>query len=352
MDERSARTMLRHLAERNYDETTVDVDRAIRGGRRRRRRRAVAWVAAAVALVIGGVGAATIPALRDEPNAIRPVAPRFEKATGADLQVGKQRLQVGWRPDGVVGTTTVTGPDSQVVHFLAAGNQDAGPLTGQGPASVWLVEAASPLTFTEPGGPTVPGPVVHGAPSTWFEITGGPAPGGTLTWTPSPGLRAMVIAGSTTVAARIADSVRTDLVGPVRLPFTLPRPDDLQVSATVDTRYDNADYFAAVTFRKKGENGPIASEILFWLAHDTLPEHNSPPTRKLHGRGLRLSDGPPENGVNVWYHLGAGVVAGSTDAAQNGRYLRDRAGVIAMVESLRPVDTPADVDNWTNNYLR
>ena len=41
MDERSARTMFRHLADRDFEETAVDVDEAIRGGRRRAATRCV-----------------------------------------------------------------------------------------------------------------------------------------------------------------------------------------------------------------------------------------------------------------------------------------------------------------------
>ncbi|GAA3384605.1 hypothetical protein [Cryptosporangium minutisporangium] len=355
MDERSARTMFRRLAERDLEETTVDVDEAIRGGRRRRRRRRLAWIAGAAVLVIGGIGALTAPMLRDDPKAIGPAGPRFVKAEGADLKAGMQRLQVGWAPDGVTGTATYTADDHQSVQFLRTedpNDQGGGPLPGYGPASVWLAESASTLTFSDPGGPTEPGPDIRGVKSTWFEITNGEAPGGTLTWTPSPGLRAMVVAGSKATAARIADSVRTDQVAPVVLPFSMPRPRDLEVMGTEATRYDNGHYSGSVSFRKAGDTTQFPSELKFWLAQDERPEHNGKPTTTLHGRPVRLSDGPPENGVNVWLHLEGGVVVGSLDSAQQARYLRDRNEIIAMVESIEPVKDPGDYRNWTKGFLR
>lgn len=355
MDERSARTMFRQLAEQHYEETTVDVDQAIRGGRRRRRRRTLALVAGAAALVIGGVGILTAPMLRDDPKAMQPAGQPLVAVDGADLDVRMQRVQVGWVPDGVVGTTTFSNRVYQSVAFLRSEKADGGgggPLVGYGLASVWLVKSSSPLTFTDSALPSEPGPDLHGAGSTWVVIKDGPAPGGTLTWTPSPGLRAIVVAGSKATAAAIAQSVRIDRVTPVVLPFTLPRPRDLEVSGVATTRYANGHFSGAVTFRRAGDTAQFPSELTFWLARDDRSQRDGVPTTTVHGRPARLSDGPPENGVNVWLHLDDGVIAGSRDAAQNGRYMRNRSQVIAMVESLRPVADPGDFSSWTPDYLR
>jgi len=359
MDERSARTMFRHLAERNLEETTVDVDEAIRGGRRRRRRRTLVWIAGAAVLVIGGISVVTVPMLRDEPKAMPPAAPPsapgFVEATDADLKPDTQRLQVGRPPEGMVGTAFDNGEDYQSVRFLRTESDDSGgggPIPGYGPASVWLTESASSLTIRASDDVTEPGPDIYGAPSTWSETPGGDTPGGALVWTPSAGLRATVIAGSKEAAVRIAESVRTDQVAPVVLPFTMPRPTDLEVMGTAVTRYANGHYSGAVTFRKAGDTAQAPSHITFWLARDALAKHNGPLPTKLHGRPARLSEGPPENGVNVWLRLDSGVMVGSLDAANNGVYRRNRSQIIAMVESMQPVPQPGDHRNWTKDFLR
>lgn len=355
MDERSARTMFRQLADRDFEETGVDVEEAIRSGRRSRRRRTLTWVAAAAVLVIGGVAAVTIPTTRNDEKALPPAAPSSVKATGADLDPGRQRLRVGWTPDGTVGTTFDNGEDYQSVLFAReekAGGGGGGPLLGYGMASVWLIENTSPLTFRNPDEPTVPGPAIHGVPSSWYEIKQGAAPGGSLTWTPAPGLRAVAIATSKELAARLAESVRVDLVTPVVLPFSLPRPKGLEVSGTGVTRYTNGHYAASVTVTKAGDRSQHPSQVTWWMANDTLAEHNGTLPTTLHGRPARLSEGPPENGVNVWLRLENGAMVGSLDMAQAGRYFRNRAEIITIVESITPVEKPDDHRYWTPDYLR
>ncbi|MFG1923046.1 hypothetical protein [Cryptosporangium sp. NPDC048952] len=356
MDERSARTMFRQLAERDFGETTVDVDEAIRGGRRRRRKRTLGWIAAAAAVLVAGIGVATAPGLRDDPKAISPAAPGLvDKATGSDLVPGNLRLSVGREPDGMIGTFTHTGGDYQSIEFVKKESPDGGgggPLPGYGPASVWLMEATSSLTMVGPNDRAEPGPDVRGSSSTWATITYGDAPGGTLTWTPSPGLRATVVAGSKEEAAQIADSVRTDRTGPVVLPFSLPRQKDLEIMGTDVARYDNGHYSGAVTFKQITDTRENPSHVTFWLARDGRSDHVVKPTTTLHGRPARLSEGPPENGVNVWLQLDGGLTVGSMDAANEGRYFRNRAQIIALTESITPVSDPGDYRKWTPDYLR
>jgi hypothetical protein len=215
-----------------------------------------------------------------------------------------------------------------------------------------LVATQSILTFGAPSKASVSGPRIDGAASTWTPITNGAAPGGVLTWTPLPGLRAMVLAGNAPLAARIALSVRTDHSVPVSLPFTVPRPTGLVLSGTSVTRYTNGDYFGTLSLIQPKDTRPFPSELQLWLAEDTLKTHNGAPNATLGGRPARLSDGPPQQGVNIQLQLESGPVAGDFDYAQSGRELLIRAPTIALVESIQPVKNPRDVRNWTKRYLR
>jgi hypothetical protein len=240
MEQETAASLLRDLADSPAPPSTVDVRRAAATGRRRLRVRrmvasgsavvGVAAVAVGLTQVLGTAPAAgpspQLPGAVAEPSALPDVAPEaFDPLV--------QYAEFGWVPDGSTGGGINTGRDWLLVSadypgLATSGNDEPAPAgvylmlvtAGHGIDVMRFTDFAVDPAQAAPGVATDP---VNGRPAEWVDVAG---PAEVLRWEYAPGAWAAVrvdrnLPGvdAREVARQVAESVRYGVDRPVKLPF-------------------------------------------------------------------------------------------------------------------------------------
>ncbi|MGY0235412.1 hypothetical protein [Longispora urticae] len=216
-------------------------------------------LAAALLVLVGAVSACSA----DQPDPARgPTAAASVVRSAFDPM--RLRLRVGWTPDDVPTVTTGTGTTHQSVFYARRDGLLNINVTAYAPGFTPDERGQAPLE-------THPAPPVGDKPSTWDT-------GGTLTWQWAPGARATVrVTGNDSgtdaetrvIAQRVAASVTMDGDKPVTLPFTVPAPAGLPVSATDVVTQPDGTYRTTLTFSDKSiwvDRDPNKAEV--WVRVD------------------------------------------------------------------------------------
>jgi hypothetical protein len=224
----------------------VDIQRAAADGRRRIRRRRV-LVGASAALATGVVVLVTMSLVGGAPLAVPEPVTGGESATptvtsptspapytGPHFNPLAQYADFGWLPDGLTGSTLVSGRDwlSVTAQYHASATPDPSPSGAAAQPGVWgdvtlivttggfQVSKIWPYSLAvDPAAPDEPAQPVSGHPARW--LTAGPV---ALRWHYKPDVWAAVVVDmhgvdTRALAARIAADVQYDVNRPLLLPF-------------------------------------------------------------------------------------------------------------------------------------
>lgn len=209
--ERDGRRLLAPLRDDPPDQSTVDIERAVRTGARRVRVRQV--VIAAVAAVVTGLASVAVPAIMARPRATEPARP------AAELSVLSQQFSVG----SAGGFTPVSYETGRFQHRVVLG-----PASADAPDRATVTMYPRGHAPWNPGGE--PAPDVNGRKAFWLPSPVTEAATGTeIAWEWSDGAWGFAYVHSTQLDARdlahrVAESVAAGADVPVTVPFTIAPP--------------------------------------------------------------------------------------------------------------------------------
>jgi hypothetical protein len=322
-------------------------------GRRRRRLMVASALTVLVALSVA-VGIGTTFARPPE------LMPRPESAP-SEFALNRLHLSVGWVPesDGYSSPPTVDlAPKAQRILYF----KGATDLSQLREVSVWQFAAGvTPReVFRLPGhGPAevVDAPAVNGRPAVYYRSDGKvygiawPWEGGAWAFV----FRSSGVADNAEVLHRIAESVRTDLDEPVRLPFTVKAPEGgrlIRVSPTGGLTFaldePSASDLDLDPYQNPATAGPRVTVSVVWSEGGQFDWW--PRTTTIGGHPADLSSS------YVGYHLVLFDVDGYlVEVRVNGvgaskRFSAEQVEALAL--SVEPLGPPSATSQWTDDPLR